>query len=72
MIDGIYIYKHKSNGKYYACFTQCLNVPTFSSKDNFSIFYRTYGKQFDIMAASGILECCDFTCKSRLYDILKI
>lgn len=72
MIDGIYIYKHKSNGKYYACFTQCLNVPTFSSKDNFSIFYRTYGRQFDIMAASGLLECCDFTCKSRLYDILKI
>jgi len=72
MIDDIYIYKHKSNGKYYACMTQCLNIPTFSSKDNFSLFYRTYGKQFDIMASCGDLECSDFTTKSRLYEILRI
>ena len=72
MIDDIYIYKHKSNGKYYACSSQCLNVPTFSSKDNFSLFYRAYGKQFDIMAACGDLECSDFTTKTRLYEILRI
>ena len=72
MIDDIYIYKHKSNGKYYACSTQCLNIPTFNSKDNFSLFYRTYGRLFDVMASCGDLECSDFTIKSRLYDILKI
>lgn len=72
MIDDIYIYKHKSNGKYYACSSQCLNIPTFSSKDNFSLFYRTYGKQFDIMASCGDLECADFTTKARLYEILRI
>lgn len=72
MIDDIYIYKHKSNGKYYACTSQCLNIPTFSSKDNFSLFYRTYGRQFDVLASSGKLECCDFTTKSRLYEILRI
>lgn len=72
MIDDIYIYKHKSNGKYYACSSQCLNIPTFSSKDNFSLFYRTYGKQFDIMASCGDLECSDFTTKARLYEILRI
>lgn len=72
MIDDIYIYKHKSNGKYYACSSQCLNIPTFNSKDNFSLFYRTYGKQFDIMASCGDLECADFTTKARLYEILRI
>lgn len=72
MIDDIYIYKHKSNGKYYACSTQCLNIPTFKSKDNFSLFYRTYGKMFDVLAASGQLECSDFAIKSLLYQILRI
>lgn len=71
-IDDIYIYKHKSSGKYYACASQCLNVPIFSSKDNFSLFYRTYGRAFDMMASCGDLECSDFTTKSRLYEILRI
>lgn len=71
-IDDIYIYKHKSNGKYYACFSQCLNIPVFSSKDNFSLFYRSYGRAFDLMASTGDLECSDFTVKSRLYEILRI
>lgn len=72
MIDDIYIYKHKSNGKYYACHTQCSNIPTFTSKDNFALFYRAYGHKFDIMAATGKLEFADFTTKSRLSDILRI
>ena len=72
MIDDIYIYKHKSNGKYYACSTQCINIPTFTSKDNFSLFYRSYGKLFDVMASCGQLECSDFTTKTRLYEILRI
>ncbi len=71
-IDEIYIYKHKSNGKYYACNIQCLNIPEFSSKDNFSLFYRAYGHMFDLMASCGDLECSDFTTKSRLYEILRI
>lgn len=71
-IDDIYIYKHKSNGKYYACFTQCLNVPEFNSKDNFTLFYRTYGRTFDILASCGDLECSDFMAKARLYEILRI
>lgn len=71
-IDDIYIYKHKSNGKYYACSSQCLNIPQFSSKDNFSLFYRAFGHQFDLLASCGDLECSDFTIKSRLYEILRI
>lgn len=72
MIDDIYIYKHKSNGKLYACSSQCLNVPEFSSKDNFSLFYRSYGSMLDIAASTGQLEFSDFTTKSRLFEILKI
>ena len=71
-IDDIYIYKHKSNGKYYACNTQCLNLPEFSSRDNFAIFYRSYGQRLDICAALGQLEYSSFMVKSRLSDILKI
>ena len=71
-IDDIYIYKHKSNGKYYACSSQCTNIPEFSSKDNFSLFYRSYGHEFDLLAACGDLECADFTTKARLYEILRI
>lgn len=72
MIDGIYIYKHKHNGKFYACGSQCLNIPTFSSKDNLSLFYRTYGGQFDILASRGDLEFSDFLTKARLFEILRI
>lgn len=71
-IDDIYIYKHKSNGKFYACNVQCLNLPRFSSRDNFSIFYRSYGKNLDVCAALGMLEYSNFMVKSRLMDILKI
>ena len=71
-IDDIYIYKHKSNGKYYACGTQCLNVPVFRSRDNFAIFYRSYGRNLDILASTGDLECSDFATKTRLYEILRI
>ena len=72
MIDDIYIYKHKSNGKLYACSSQCLNIPTFTSKDNFSLFYRAYGKTLDIAAATGQLEFSDFSTKSTLFEILRI
>ena len=71
-IDDIYIYKHKSNGKYYACNTQCLNLPEFTSRDNFSIFYRSFGKTLDVMAQLGQLEYSSFTVKSLLFEILKI
>lgn len=72
MIDDIYIYKHKSNAKMYACFSRASNVPTFTSKDNFSLFYRAYGSMLDVCAAQGILEYENFTVKSRLFEILKI
>ena len=71
-IDEIYIYKHKSNGKLYACNVQCLNIPEFSSRDNFSIFYRSFGKMLDVMAQIGQLEYSSYYVKSRLFEILRI
>lgn len=72
MIDDIYIYKHKSSSKMYACFSRCSNVPQFTSKDNFSLFYRAYGCNLDIYAAQGLLEYENFTVKLKLFEILRI
>lgn len=72
MIDDIYIYKHKSNGKLYACLSQCLNIPEFSSRDNFAVFYRSYGSMLDVCACTGNLEFSDFSTKARLMEILRI
>lgn len=70
-IDGIYIYRHKSNGHFYACHTQSSGVREFSSRDNRAIFYRTYGRYLDLAAANGTMEYSDFVTKTKLFEILK-
>ena len=71
MIDNIYIYKHKSSNKYYACSSVCNNVPEFTSKDNYIPFYKNYGLLLSNAAAVGNLEYSDFITKSTLLDILQ-
>lgn len=71
-IDEIYLYRHKSNGKYYACMTQCINVPEYDTKGNFGLFYRTFGQTLDRSYGIGALEFSDFTTKTRLLEILRI
>ena len=71
-IDDVYIYRHKSNNKYYACMSQCTNIPEYDSKNNFSVFYRTFGSLLDRSYGYGALEFSDFTTKSRLMEILRI
>ena len=71
-IDDIYIYRHKSNGKLYACHSKCNNVMEFNSKDNKSLFLRTYGRNLDIACANGSLEFSDFQAKAKIYEILMI
>lgn len=70
-VDDIYIYRHKSNGKYYACQIRADNVKEFSSRDNRVIFYRTYGRFLELAAANGTLEYSDFVVKTKLFEILK-
>lgn len=70
-IDDVYIYKHKSNGKFYACHTRSDGVREFDSKDNRIIFYRTYGRFLELAAANGTLEYSDFIVKTKLFEVLK-
>lgn len=69
MIDDIYIYKHKSNGSLYACMVQAQNIQEFSSRDNKTLFLRSYGLKLQKAAASGKLEYSDFTTKTKLLAI---
>ena len=71
-IDDIYIYRHKSNGRYYACHTRSDGVREFNSRDNRVVFYRTYGRFLELAAANGTLEYSDFVVKTKLFEILKI
>lgn len=70
MIDDIYIYKHKSQNKYYACSSQFTNMPEFTSKDNKLAFYRAYGRSLSLACATGQLEFSDFVIKTKLSKIL--
>ena len=70
-VDGIYIYKHKSTNKFYACMIRSDGVKEFDSKDNRIIFYRTYGRFLELAAAKGDLEYSDFVTKTKLFEILK-
>ena len=70
-VDNIYIYKHKSNGKYYACMTRSEGVKEFSSSENRIIFFRTYGRFLELAAGKGSLEYSDFVTKTKLMEILR-
>ena len=70
-IDDIYLYKHKSLSKMYACNIQATNVPVFSSRDNLTAFLRSYGLKLLDAASQGKLEYSDFVVKSLLLDIIK-
>lgn len=69
-IDGIYIYKHKSQKKYYATFKQFTNANEFTSKDNKLLFMRSYGRYLQLATSDGSLEYDSFVVKSRLMKIL--
>lgn len=70
-IDDVYIYKHKSDNRYYACMIRSDGVKEFSSQDNKIIFYRTYGRMLELAAANGTLEYSDFVTKTKLDKIIR-
>ena len=69
-IDDIYIYRHKSSGKFYICSVQATNIPEYSSKDNGLAFYQGFGRYMPIEYANGNIEFSDFTTKSKFMDII--
>ena len=70
-IDDIYLYKHKSTAKIYACSSQAQNIPVFSSRDNITAFLRAYGSKLWDAASKGYLEYSDFVTKTKLLEIIK-
>lgn len=70
-IDDIYVYKHKSTGRLYACSIQAQNIPTFSSRDNLTAFLRAYGFKILDAASKGKIDYSDFVIKSKLLEIIQ-
>lgn len=70
-IDDIYIWKHKSNNRYYACRSASNRVPEFSSRDQIGMFLMRYGQQLRLAAQDGKIDYAEYVIKSKLLNILK-
>ena len=70
-IDDIYIYKHKTTGRLYACMSQAQNIPVFTSRDNKTAFLRAFGRKLFDAASKGFIDYSDFVTKTLLLDIIK-
>lgn len=70
-IDDIYIYKHKSNGKYYACRSRA-TCAQFTTKDTYAYFLRKYGIWIREYYSNGDMEFSEFQIKALLGDILRV
>lgn len=71
-IDGIYIYKHKSDVFYYACSIPANNVHKYRSRDNYIVFYRLYGLQLKLAIGSDKIYFSDYSTKVDLLGLLKM
>lgn len=71
-IDGIYIYKHKSDIFYYACSIPAKNVIHYRSVDNYVVFYRLYGLQLKLAYGSNKMYFEDYSTKIDLLNLLKM
>ena len=69
-IDEIYIYRHKSNGTYYACRSRA-DCPTFTSADSLALFYRSYGFDIREQCINGNMYFSEFLIKNILTKLLK-
>lgn len=70
-IDDIYLYKHKSGSRLYACSIQAQNIPVFTSRDNLTAFLRSYGRKLFDAASKGYLEYSDFVVKTLILEIIQ-
>lgn len=71
-IDDIYIYRHKSNGRLYACGTFAQEAKRFNTKDNYIFWMRAYGLKLRLAITSDLVDYADYTTKSDLLRILKM
>lgn len=70
-VDDMYLYRHKSSGRYFVCQIQALNIPEYNSKDNALIFYQGFGRWLPIEYANGNLEFSDYTTKAKFMKIIE-
>lgn len=70
-IDGLWIYRHKSDGTYYISRIPA-DTPELESRDNFSLFMRNYGIRLRDLYALGKLTYCDFSAKATICNLLKV
>lgn len=71
-IDDIFIYRHKSTGRLYACGTFAQEAKRFNTKDNYIFWLRAYGMKLRLIVASDQIDYSDYTTKSDLLKILKM
>lgn len=70
-VDDMYLYKHKSTGRFYVCTTQALNVREFDTKNNGILWYREFGRYLILDYSRGLVEFSDFTTKSKFMKIIE-
>ncbi len=71
-IDDIFIYKHKSNGRFYACGTYAQDAKRFNTRDNYLFWLRAYGLKLRLAITADLVDYADYTTKSDLLKILKM
>lgn len=71
-IDDLFIYKHKSNGRFYVCGTFSQDAKRFNTRDNYIFWLRAYGVKLRLAVASDLVDYADYTTKSDLLKILKM
>ena len=69
-IDDMYIWQHKSNGRFYVCRSASNRVPEYSSRDSLPAFLHRYGMSLRLAAQDGKIDYSEFLLKSKLSSIL--
>lgn len=67
-IDNVYIYRHKSNNRLYACYSRA-DCPEYTTKDSLALFRRNHGIYVREALISGKLDFSEFSVKILLTDI---
>lgn len=69
-IDGLFVYKHKTDGSYYICRTFSNKCRRYKSKDEMLAFERGYGVALRLADLDNKLTYSDFTAKSTIHGLL--
>lgn len=67
--DNIYIYQHKSNGRFYVTYKRCTNLPKYESSNPY-IFIRRISPVLAAAYANSQLYFESFTIKSQIIDYI--